>query len=302
MLSQAFSSVEYIENLGFSALHNILFGFWQGHIEEQLSKTPEMVNATDSLGISALSWAAQRGDIQAVHILLEHGADPNLCDCNDVSPLSWSVQSPTPECTKLLLAAGGKSTQAQNGWTPVLNACYGHDEPDLIESLIKAGESALHLITQEKETPLMISVINDHFNSAEYLLSRREVDLEARNIDGRTALLLALKNNSSSSIQVLLQHGACCSVTDNEGQTVLHHAAAFTKIGALDILAQYHLQEVLPEAINSQGLTAWDLLISLKPAPERTAAFLRLIESINAVPPDDNLDDVEFVDALEHQS
>ena len=53
------------------------------------------------------------------------------------------------------------------------------------------------------------------------LLDQPNVNLEARNVDGRTALLWAAECGPLRMVQLLLQHGADPAVVDNSGWTVL---------------------------------------------------------------------------------
>jgi len=60
------------------------------------------IDDTDVDGRTALSWAAAKGDADAVNILLEFGADPNLWSNRGQSPLQWAGQNTSRRCAEIL--------------------------------------------------------------------------------------------------------------------------------------------------------------------------------------------------------
>ncbi len=62
------------------------------HFQLRMKETSS-INAVDADGRTALSWAATRGDIEVVVLLLRYGADPNVPSHCGQCPLHWAAQN-----------------------------------------------------------------------------------------------------------------------------------------------------------------------------------------------------------------
>ncbi|KAI3929878.1 hypothetical protein MKW98_004032 [Papaver atlanticum] len=91
--------------------------------------------------LSPLDIAAHNGQIEAIQILLDHNADPNLMSCRSFTSLTVSIKSGLPQslrCVELLLEAGADPDSGSYGVTPLIAAaCKGLTE--IIRRLIQAG-------------------------------------------------------------------------------------------------------------------------------------------------------------------
>jgi ankyrin repeat protein len=65
------------------------------------------VNARDTDGRTLLSWAAQRGQLEATAFLLRQGAEINAQDRSGTTPLGWAERAKRREVATLLGLAGG---------------------------------------------------------------------------------------------------------------------------------------------------------------------------------------------------
>ncbi len=73
-------------------------------LERHLGSTP--INATDSLGNSALSYAARAGNLHGINRLLDAGADINQANHHGWTPLMHAVAARQKESVRLLLRRG----------------------------------------------------------------------------------------------------------------------------------------------------------------------------------------------------
>lgn len=73
-----FDDEEYLESRTFPILHKTVLGLSQGHLQELLHLTTSFIDNLDADGRIALSWAAAKGDGDAVRTSLEFGADRNV--------------------------------------------------------------------------------------------------------------------------------------------------------------------------------------------------------------------------------
>ncbi|MCL7032641.1 hypothetical protein MKW94_027747, partial [Papaver nudicaule] len=88
---------------------------------------------------TALQEAAFNGHRDAVKVLLDHGANPNVAiGLYTYIPLFSAISAKSWECVELLLQAGADPNAVSYGYTPLaIPAKYGH--VDVIRRLLKAG-------------------------------------------------------------------------------------------------------------------------------------------------------------------
>ncbi len=177
---------------GATALHAAASAWYGSYAEEEervvlnLNRMLEKglsVQARDQQGSDALSVAAGNGPA-LVKILLEKGA---------------------------VVSAGALATAFEdgNGRTVDLLIAAGADPMAVLED----GSTMLHALAR--------AGFNDDFRGLYELLKAKGVDLEARNKEGRTALLEAAGVEAPSGVAWFLKQGADGKVVDSQGQTAL---------------------------------------------------------------------------------
>ncbi len=92
-------------------------------------------------------------------------------------------------------------------------------QTEAVEALIDGGAD-LEACDPYGVTPLMITSVPD----IKKMLCEAGAQVDARDIDGMTALQRAAKNDDPKSIQVLLDAGADVNAQTNYGMTALHYA------------------------------------------------------------------------------
>jgi ankyrin repeat protein len=99
------------------------------------------VNARARLsGDSALSSAASLGEVEMARLLLARGANPNIGDKDNLSPLQLAAYHGNLAMVRMLLKAGANvnSADSRYGYTPLASASQnGHVE--VVRELLKAG-------------------------------------------------------------------------------------------------------------------------------------------------------------------
>lgn len=110
-------------------------------------------NEIDGYGRAALHYAAER-DIFCVEILLENGADINIGDGNQDTPLHWATFKNNLDCVKILLQRGAKvDAEDYNNDTPLSWAARkGHYE--VIKVLLEYNADT-HITNLRENTPLL---------------------------------------------------------------------------------------------------------------------------------------------------
>jgi uncharacterized protein len=97
------------------------------------------VNATDTQGRTALSYAAELGDAQMATELLDARAAPDQRDKLGNVPLHWAANNGRTEVLKVLLAAHATvDATDRQGITPLMGA-IAHNKPNAVKVLLAAG-------------------------------------------------------------------------------------------------------------------------------------------------------------------
>ena len=132
-------------------------------LEEILDNHPDLLNAFAKDGFQPLGLAAFFGNLEAVGILLERGAQVNQPSQNAmrVMPLHSAVANRHLEIARLLIARGAlvNATQA-NDFTP-LHAAAQNGQLGMVLLLLENGAQT-GAVTGEGETPLKLALIHGH--------------------------------------------------------------------------------------------------------------------------------------------
>lgn len=127
-----------------------------------------------SIGRTPLSWAAENGSVAIIDILLKHGADPLITDCNGWTPLFWACNGGHAEATMLLLA----------------------DERVDVNQVDLTGRSVLSHAAEEGREAVV-----------EVLLATGKVDLSLKDENDMNALLYAFEEGRTYVIELLYDYG-----------------------------------------------------------------------------------------------
>lgn len=152
-------------------------------------------------GCPPLLIAVEQDNARIIHILLEHGFDPNACT----------------------------SSGRYAGWTP-LHAAAEWGDCIVIAMLLKHGASTRRQ-TVDGDTPLHIAVQNGHLTACQMLLSA-DADPNTGNSEASTPLHVAAEEGHLEIIQLLLRRGADIHARNTSGSTALHRAAFFDESAA----------------------------------------------------------------------
>lgn len=157
--------------------------------------------------------------VQVVEELLDEGADVNLTLRR--TPLHVAAEKGHSEIVDLLVAHGADlNAQDHLGRVPLLLAVNrGHRE--IARRLAEAGTDAT-VRTHQGETLLMAALRQEDAELAEWLVERG-VDVDAVGTDRRraTALMIAAARGDLAMVEMLLQHGADPSLTNDRVETAL---------------------------------------------------------------------------------
>ncbi|KAL5702068.1 hypothetical protein ACHQM5_027332 [Ranunculus cassubicifolius] len=129
------------------------------------------VDAISSKG-TPLEKAALSGKHEAVELLLQHRANPNLTYRDVCSPLLASILANSMRCMQLLLKAGADPNYCGFGPTPLeLVALEG--QADMVLPLLKAGADP-NITNEEGLKPIEVAAVTGYNRVVEILLPKTE--------------------------------------------------------------------------------------------------------------------------------
>ena len=172
-------------------------------------------NLPDSIGRTPLHAAVETGRAELVKALLAHGADPNVPLSEPPPPLKgdfvsrgryrgatplWlaaNARVPNVEILRLLADAGADPNLAASDGTTPLTAAVG------------MVQNEARLAREAEALAVVMSLVE------------LDIDVNAANKQGRTAMHGAARLARDTIISVLVDHGAQVSIADANGQTPL---------------------------------------------------------------------------------
>ena len=210
---------------------------------DRLLKAGADVESANADGQTALMVVARAGNVDAAQVLLRHGAKVNAVEhWRGQTALMWAAAQQQPAMVKALVTAGAdvnaRSTvnnwdrqvtaepraiyRPAGGFTPLLFAAR-EGCLDCARTLVDAGAD-LNLSDPENISPLLMSVMNTHFDLAAYLITKganpnkwdfwgraplyAAVDLNTLPRGGRPDLPSLDETTSLRVVQLLLDAGA----------------------------------------------------------------------------------------------
>lgn len=229
-----------------------------------------------------------QGKTAAVQAFLEQNKElASTKDANGNSPLMLAARIGAIEvCTMLTKAGASPITRGEKFQNALHNAAAaGHVE---IVKLFSSEKMLLDAVDEDNNTPLMLAVKNGHANVCAFLLDakpnidglnllhiaaangqvavvdllikRKLISINAKDRDGNTALILAVKNNHNQACKSLLNAGANHTLVDLFDRNALHWAV---RLGHIDIVNT--LSPSYKDLINSrskQGTTSLSMAAS----------------------------------------
>lgn len=115
-----------------------------------------------------LIWAAGHGQTDAVKVLLEHNADPNIETDDNITAVLSSTAAGSLSCLELLIQEGAKVNVTAGGATP-LHIAADNGSPDIINCLLKAGADP-NIPDEDGLKPVQVAAARGDRNAVEILL------------------------------------------------------------------------------------------------------------------------------------
>ena len=206
--------------------------------------------ARDASGNSPLMYAAALGSLESMRLLLDAGADPNVSNKFDATPLMWCAGDAAK--VRLLLSKGAKAdARSKLGRTPLLIAAYNDGAIEAARLLLEKGAD-VNARDNGGTSVLELAAAANNIELARILIAK---GANVNNVDalGFTPLLDAAGNGdrNAAMVKLLIEHGAQVNVKSGDTIEIVKNGAI--KLGHLTPLqfaaqANYEATEALLKA------------------------------------------------------
>ncbi|KAH9516413.1 Ankyrin repeat [Dermatophagoides farinae] len=190
------------------------------------SMSAVQINIADYELHTVIHWAVVSGQLVAMTMAMEHGANPSTPDIYGAYPLHYATQN------FLDMTTGSNVITNKNGSTRHLQAQQSHEQQFF-------GSSTYNL-HQLEPIPLLFPDINskssqqqsssqrraDSLRILHHLLTRPQIDVNCIDNEQRTPLIWSASSGNHDALLVLVKAGAEISQQDKDGLSALHCASS----------------------------------------------------------------------------
>ncbi|XP_034056164.1 histone-lysine N-methyltransferase EHMT1a isoform X4 [Gymnodraco acuticeps] len=198
--------------------------------------------------------SAKQGELQKVIQLLVDGKDPNFLmeGPNRVTPLHAAAAEGHQEICHMLVQAGANLDMCdEEQRTPLMAACE-NNHVDTVKYLLRAGAAVSHKDIMGF-TCLHLAAKLGHHDIIHHLLSKASKYINCQDDGGWTPITWAIEHKHRELVHLLLARGADVNIRDKEENVCVHWAA----LSGCDDLAQALLEARCDlSAVNVHGDSA----------------------------------------------
>ncbi|EHK21289.1 uncharacterized protein TRIVIDRAFT_230926 [Trichoderma virens Gv29-8] len=267
------ADINATDNQGHSAL---CYAIAKMHVDvvRELLRWEQKLDILTKSGNTLLDMAIN--NVSVVQMLLDAGVNSEWPNRDNQTAINTAVIMRKTDVVKLLVERGANIHHRDNtGESPILNATRNIPNAEIIRILLDGDANLRDEDPDSKYTPLHYAM-NQEKDIAKILLEfRNNIDLEKRDINGRTALLVAAWGGRFEHIKLLVEAGADINAQDHLGWTTLSyalcHSSAFevvdwllwqpameidtigTPVGTALMVACYSLNEEMVFKLLSRG-------------------------------------------------
>ena len=192
------------------------------------------INVMNKNGENAVNVAIASGSYYVLQYLIDNGANLNSTSDTGIPPLSQAVLEYNKQAIDILL--NSKKVDMYYVWgemwngSPLYIACSKANVYAL-EKMVEHGADLNYDFSEYNAVPLVHYALsykqfikNEDYRELIAFLILNKADINAKNNQGQTPLMVALKNGDIDAFNALTAGGADVTVKDNNGKTALFYA------------------------------------------------------------------------------
>jgi ankyrin repeat protein len=211
---------------------------WRGSLDAiaiLLAHGARLNESETKTGATPINEAAYRGNTSVVQYLLQFHPDLRIPDKRGYSPLDNAIRMGKEDSSLLLLEAEPKERQTPQFFERAMDAAIKKDESLLVAALLRHGAPANDAFPSGS-TPLDVGAAAGAVKVVRVLLENSgDPNISGRN--GTTPLEEASLKGFDSIVSMLLDHGALVNhLNSGSGTTALYAAASFGKGDVVKLL------------------------------------------------------------------
>ena len=202
------------------------------------------LEATDKYGKTALMLAAENLREQCINVLVDRGVDVNAKCEGGRNALDYTFEGFSLELAELSKKNNSTTWKKEQGYKVVKFLLKAQCSLSEFVSITRLSNSSIEKLTT---TPLSSCCIMGCEEIAKLLTESYQINVNASDNKGQTALVWAVKNNNVAIVKLLLGVGTYLDVNcvDSDGRTPLIFAT---------IMKYEEIKELLKEAISKSTL------------------------------------------------
>lgn len=123
------------------------------------------------------------------------------------------------------------------GWTPIIYAAF-YNKYEILEDLLQTQKYSIDAVNCHGRSALMMAAKNNCINALEILI-RHGAQLDLRDEMGATALFFAVRMNSIECVKMLIQAGLDVNICDKTGNSAVFSAARLNNVECVSLLINH---------------------------------------------------------------
>lgn len=192
------------------------------------------INTMNENGENAVNVAIASGNFNVLKYLIDKGANLNSTSDTGIPPLSQAIIEYNKQAIDILL--NSKKVDMYYVWgemwngSPLYIACSKANVYAL-EKMVEHGADLNYDFSEYNAVPLVHYALsykqfikNEDYRELIAFLILNKADINAKNNQGQTPLMVALKNGDIDAFNALTAGGADVTIKDNNGKTALFYA------------------------------------------------------------------------------
>lgn len=192
------------------------------------------INTMNENGENAVNVAIASGSYYVLQYLIDNGANLNSTSDTGIPPLSQAIIEYNKQAIDILL--NSKKVDMYYVWgemwngSPLYIACSKANVYAL-EKMVEHGADLNYDFSEYNAVPLVHYALsykqfikNEDYRELIAFLILNKADINAKNNQGQTPLMVALKNGDIDAFNALTAGGADVTIKDNNGKTALFYA------------------------------------------------------------------------------
>lgn len=196
--------------------------------------TSKTIKATDGSGNTAMHYACEWQELNAIILLSEKGADINARNANGETPLFSAVKVNNPGVITLLADNGAQLNSRDNSGNTALHSAVVWESYDSALTLINQG-AFVDAQNTRGITPLAEAVTSGNKNMASMLLAKG-ADVNSTDSEGRSILINAVRRQNLEMVDLLIKNKANLNIQELDGKNACHEAVLTKNVELISII------------------------------------------------------------------